>query len=70
MNQAGHPWLPSGRFARPHAAERPVQSLYGKFLMTKAGSVVQIAPGLAFRPGVKPWGLDVVKVLDEISVSQ
>jgi len=36
-------------------------------IVTKAGSVIRIAPGMSFRPGVKPWGFDVAQVLDEIS---
>ena len=36
---------------------------------TKSNKVIRISPGITFRKGGRLWGLDVAKVLDEISNS-
>ncbi len=36
---------------------------------TKSNKIFRISPGIIFKKGVTVWGLDVVKTLDEISLS-
>jgi len=36
-------------------------------IVTKAGNMIRVSPGLTFRKDCKLWGLDVAKVLDEVS---
>lgn len=36
-------------------------------ITTESGRIIRIAPGMAFTQNGKPWGLDVVKALEEAS---
>lgn len=39
-------------------------------IITKSGSVIRLSPGMFFTKDSKLWGLDIVKILDEISMNQ
>lgn len=36
-------------------------------IVTTAGKVIRITPGMTFRKGSTPWGFDIAKALDEFS---
>lgn len=36
-------------------------------IITKAGNVIRLTPGIIFRKGRKLWELDIVEVLDKAS---
>lgn len=38
-------------------------------IVSKSG-IIRIPPGATFRRGVKLWGLDIAKVLDEIGANK
>ncbi|HBE45396.1 MAG TPA: hypothetical protein DDW17_08155 [Deltaproteobacteria bacterium] len=38
-------------------------------IVTKAGNMIRVSPGLTFKKDRRLWGLDVVKMLDELSTN-
>ena len=38
-------------------------------IITKAGNLIRIAPGMTFRRGGNLWGVDVAKALDDVSAN-
>ena len=36
---------------------------------TQSGLIIRVGPGFTFKKGIKYWGFDIPKVLDELSAN-